>query len=134
LQIVLKNQPSEKQKVVHALEQFGRDHQLPDEILQAADLALEEHLTNLMSYGFADNTEHLIEVRFAIGSHFVIEVEDDGTPFNPLQAPEVDTTVPLEQRPIGGLGIHLMRRFMDEIEYHSEGGKNILRMGKRLRA
>ena len=132
MQILLKNQPREKQKVVQALEQFGRDHQLPAEILQAADLALEEHLTNLMTYGFADTTEHQIEVRFALGSHFVIEVEDDGTPFNPLQAPEVDTTVPLEQRPIGGLGIHLMRRFMDEIEYHSEGGKNILRMRKRL--
>jgi serine/threonine-protein kinase RsbW len=46
--------------------------------------------------------------------------------------PEVDTTVPLEQRPIGGLGIHLMRRFMDEIEYRSDGGKNVLRMRKRL--
>jgi serine/threonine-protein kinase RsbW len=132
LQIVLKNLPGERQKVVQALEQFGRDHQLPANIIQAADLALEEHLTNLMTYGFADNREHQIEVRFTLGSQFVIEVEDDGPPFNPLDVKEVDTTAPLEQRPIGGLGIHLMRRFMDEIEYRSEAGKNVLRMRKRL--
>ena len=134
MQIVLKNQPREKQKVVQALEQFGRDHQLPAAVVQAADLALEEHLTNLMNYGFADNREHQIKVRFSMASHFIIEVEDDGPPFNPLQLPAVDTTMPLERRPIGGLGIHLMRRFMDEIEYQSEGGKNILRMRKRLPA
>jgi len=134
LQIVLKNQPREKQKVVQAMEQFGRDHQLPASIVQAADLALEEHLTNLMNYAFADNREHQIKVRFSMASHFIIEVEDDGPPFNPLQLPAVDTTMPLERRPIGGLGIHLMRRFMDEIEYQSEGGKNILRMRKRLPA
>lgn len=134
MQIVLKNQPPEKQKVAQALEQFGRDHNLPAPVVHAADLALEEHLTNLMNYGFPDNREHEITVRFALDSQFIIEVEDDGPPFNPLQLSAVDTTVPLAQRPIGGLGIHLMRRFMDEIEYHSEGGKNVLRMRKRLQA
>jgi anti-sigma regulatory factor (Ser/Thr protein kinase) len=132
LQIVVKNHPSEKQKAVQALEQFGREHQLPAHVLQAADLALEEHLTNLMSYGFADNRVHEIEVRFTLTSDFIIEVEDDGPPFSPLKLPEVDVIAPLEQRPIGGLGIHLMRRFMDDLEYHSEAGRNILRMRKRL--
>jgi anti-sigma regulatory factor (Ser/Thr protein kinase) len=132
LQIVLKNQPSEKPKVVEALEQFARDHQLPAAVVQAADLSLEEHLTNLMTHAFTDNREHEIKIRFTLDSHFIIEVEDDGLAFNPLQLPEVDITVPLEQRPIGGLGIHLMRRFMDAIEYHSAGGKNVLRMRKRL--
>lgn len=134
MQIVLKNQAREKQKVVQGLEQFGRDHQLPAAVVQAADLALEEHLTNLMKYSFPDNREHLIKVRFALASHFIIEVEDDGPPFNPLEVPAVDITLPLDRRPIGGLGIHLMRRFMDEIEYHSEGGRNVLRMRKRLPA
>ncbi len=134
MQIVVKNQPGEKQKVVEALEQFGRDHHLPPAVVHAADLALEEHLTNLMNYGFPDNREHEIEVRFTLDSQFIIEVTDDGPPFNPLQLPPVDTSVPLEQRPIGGLGIHLIRRFMDGIEYGSEGGKNTLRMRKRLPA
>ena len=132
MQIALKNQPSEKQKVVQALDQFGREHHLPANVVQAADLALEEHLTNLMSYGLADNRDHTIQVRFSLRPDFIIEVEDDGPPFNPLQLPPVDTTVPLEQRPIGGLGIHLMRQFMDGIEYNSEGGRNVLRMWKCL--
>ncbi len=134
MQIVFKNQPSEKPKVTQALEQFARDNHLPANIVQAADLALEEHITNLMDYGLADNHEHQIVVRFALSPDFIIEVEDDGPPFDPRQLPDVDTTVPLEQRPIGGLGIHLMRRFMDELEYRSEGGRNVLRMRKRLRA
>lgn len=132
MQIVLKNQASERQKVARALEQFSYDHKLPADVVRAADLALEEHLTNLMNYGFPDNQEHTIEVRFTLSSDFIIEVEDDGLPFNPLEMPEVDTTVPLEQRPVGGLGIHLMRRFMDDLEYHRKGGKNVLRMQKRL--
>ena len=132
MQIVLNNQPGEKQRVTQALDQFGRDHHLSAAVVQAADLALEEHLTNLMNYSFLDNREHQIKVRLTLASQFIIEVEDDGPPFNPLDAPAVDTTMPLEQRPIGGLGIHLMRRFMDEIEYESEGGKNVLRMRKRL--
>jgi len=134
LQLVLKNQPGERQKVARALEEFGRDHNLPANVVNAADLALEEHLTNLMSYGFPDNREHEIKVRFTLASDFIIEIEDDGPPFNPLQLPPVDTSVALEQRPIGGLGIHLIRRFMDGIEYHSEGGRNVLRMRKRLPA
>lgn len=132
MQIVVNNQPGEKQKVAQALEQFALEHQLPALVVQAADLALEEYLTNLMNYAFADNREHQIKVRLTVDSDFIIEVEDDGPPFNPLEVPAVDTSVPLEQRPIGGLGIHLMRRFMDQIEYRSEGGANVLRMRKRL--
>jgi anti-sigma regulatory factor (Ser/Thr protein kinase) len=132
LEIVLKNQPSEKQRVGQALEHFGRQHALPDAAIRAADLALEEHLTNLMKYGFADNLEHQIKVRFSLPADFVVEVEDDGRPFNPLNQPEVDITTPLDSKPIGGLGIHLMRRCMDHLEYHSHDGKNVLRMRKRL--
>ena len=132
MEIVLKNQPCEKQKAAQALEQFGRDHQLPAAAVHAADLALEEHLTNLMTHGFADDLEHQITVRFSVASDFVIEVEDDGRPFNPLTQPEVDTSVPLSLKPVGGLGIHLMRRFMDGLDYRREGARNILRMTKRL--
>ncbi len=134
MEIVLENQPAEKPKIVRALERFGRDHQLPAAVVRATDLALEEHLTNLMSYGFADDLKHLIKIRFSVESDFVVEVEDDGRPFNPLTRPEVDITTPLAAKPIGGLGIHLMRRYMDDLEYHSEGGKNVLRMRKRLPA
>jgi anti-sigma regulatory factor (Ser/Thr protein kinase) len=63
----------------------------------------------------------------------LVEVFDDCRPFNPLERPEVDTTKPLEEKPIGGLGVHLMRKFMDELDYRREEGKNVFRMRKKLK-
>ncbi len=57
---------------------------------------------------------------------------DNGCPFNPLDRPEVDTAIPLDEKPIGGLGVHLMRRFMDELDYRREDGRNVFRMRKKL--
>jgi len=59
-------------------------------------------------------------------------VEDDGKPFDPLQAPPPDLSLPLERRPIGGLGIHLIRNLMDEVSYARVGGRNVLKMVKHL--
>jgi anti-sigma regulatory factor (Ser/Thr protein kinase) len=61
------------------------------------------------------------------------EVEDDGRPFNPLEAAEVDTAKPLEERTIGGLGIHLVRKLMDGLEYQRQEEKNLLIIRKQLR-
>ena len=102
-------------------------------VVQAADLALEEHLTNILNYAYEDDRSHEIRVRLALeGDSITIEVEDDGRPFDPLQRPEVDTAVGLEAKPIGGLGIHLVRKFMDDVQYRRERDRNILRMRKRL--
>jgi len=107
--------------------------QIPPPVVQAADLALEEHLTNVMSYAYEDARDHDIIVRLeANDADFVIEVEDDGKPFDPTQAPKVDTSLPLDKKPIGGLGIHLIRRAMDEMRYTRQGNRNVLRMIKRL--
>jgi anti-sigma regulatory factor (Ser/Thr protein kinase) len=133
LEIVLKKQPEERRRLLMALEGFAREEQLTAKALQAADLALEEHLTNVWKYGFADTAEHEIRVRLRReGGLLRIEVEDDGRAYNPLERPPVDTSVPLEEREVGGLGIHLMRQFMDELDYRREGGRNILSMTKRL--
>lgn len=135
MQVVLKNKPEEKRKLLAALQDFARDNHLPPAVLQAADLVLEEHLTNLMNYAYADDLAHEIIVRFEVHQGaLAIEIEDDGGPFNPLLSPEVDTAVPLEEKPIGGLGIHLMRKFMDDLQYRRERGKNILTLRKRLPA
>src|SRR5437764_911922 len=66
LQVVLKNKPEEKRKLLAALQAFAREHELPANVLQAADLALEEHLTNLMNYAYADDLSHEIIVRFDV--------------------------------------------------------------------
>ena len=133
MEIVLKNTAEERQKVVAALEQFRSENALPPKAIQAADLVLEEHLTNILNHGYADGFVHEIIVRLAADKQWLeIEIEDDGQPFDPTARPEVDLSVPLEQRPIGGLGVHLMRRFIDELEYRRIANKNVLRMRKRL--
>ena len=115
------------------MDSFAEANNLPPQVRQAADLALEEHLTNIINYGYEDTQPHQVSVRFALEEGFlVVEVEDNGKPFNPLEAPEVDTSLPLEQKPIGGLGLHLIRKFMDDLQYRRDANKNILRMRKRL--
>src|SRR5262249_27938149 len=121
-------------KLLAALEQFAQSNKLPPAVVQAADLSLEEHVTNVMNYGYNDTLAHEIIVRFAVeDQEFVLEVEDDGKPFNPLEKAKVDTSVPLDEKPIGGLGIHLMRQFMDTLRYRRENDRNILHLRKRLK-
>jgi len=133
VEIVLTNRPEEKPRLLRALEAFAAEHRLPAKVLQAADLVLEEHVTNVLQYAYADTSLHEIRVRLSCDEGALhVEVEDDGRAFNPLEAPPVDTSIPMEERPIGGLGIHLMRRFMDGLDYRREGTRNILRMTKRL--
>ena len=133
LEIILKNRPEEKPRLLAALETFVGAHQFPKPVFRAADLVLEEHLTNVMRYAYDDGCEHEIVVRLeASDSQLVIEVEDDGRAFDPTQAPEVDTSLPLDQKPIGGLGIHFIRHCMDEVRYQRRANRNVLRMTKRL--
>ena len=116
-----------------ALEEFARQHAVPDRALRAADLAIEEHLTNVRGYAYQDKAAHDILVRLTIeGRCLQVEVADDGLSFNPLSQPAPDTSLPLDQRLPGGLGIHLIRQFMDQLDYRREADKNILRMRKRL--
>lgn len=134
MEIVLTSQPEQRQRFLSALETFGRENRLPAPVMQAADLALEEHLTNIMRYAFEDSLPHPILIRLTVEAGYLrVEVEDAGKPFNPLASPEPDTSVPLELKPIGGLGIHLIRRFMDEVTYRREAEKNVLCLRKRVR-
>lgn len=129
----LKNQLSEIVKLEKILEEFGLNQQIPDKTLLAMNLALEEILTNIISYGYQDTQEHDIFLRLTIeGKDFMAEVEDDGIPFNPLDSQDPDITLPVKDRPIGGLGIHLTKKMMDGIDYERRDGKNFLRLKKSI--
>ncbi|MFP5212317.1 MAG: ATP-binding protein [Acidobacteriota bacterium] len=96
-------------------------------------LVLDELITNIIDYGCADGTEHFIRVSLGFEPGFVsVSVEDDGCFFDPTCAPTPDTACSLEQRKIGGLGIHFMRNMVDEIRYERKGTINVLRMKKAL--
>jgi anti-sigma regulatory factor (Ser/Thr protein kinase) len=124
----------EKARLLAAFEQFARENRLPEEMRKAADLALEEALTNVITYGFADSKPHIVAIDFVVrGGEFVIEIRDDGTAFDPTKHPAPDLNVPADKRKIGGLGIHMIRTSMDAVEYQRAGGRNILRMRKRIK-
>jgi anti-sigma regulatory factor (Ser/Thr protein kinase) len=108
---------------------------LPDHLSFKTALALEEAVTNIMKHAFDGvPPPHLITVRLDIAAALLVaEVIDNGRPFDPTTVPAPDLSLPLEQRPTGGLGIHLMRSIMDRIAYRRGNGNNLLRMEKAAR-
>jgi anti-sigma regulatory factor (Ser/Thr protein kinase) len=133
LDLSLLNRATEIARVQNQLEQFAAAHHFPDRKLHEAQLALEEHLTNIFHYAYDDDGEHRIFIGVRLtAADLCIQVQDDGRPFNPLTHPAPDLSVPLAQRPVGGLGIHMIRKSLDGTEYRRENGKNILVMIKRI--
>src|SRR5262249_20363293 len=122
LEIKLKNKVSNIDGVNQTLRECVQSHGVASKVILALNLALGEILTNMITYGYTDNREHEVKVRLSAQRGEVsVEIEDDGQPFNPLEAPEPDITKPLEERNIGGLGIHLVRKLMDSLEYKRQG-------------
>ncbi|MGE5270758.1 MAG: ATP-binding protein [Thiohalocapsa sp.] len=95
-------------------------------------LAIEEAVTNVITHAFVGIAPpHLITVRLDITPQLLVaEIADNGRPFDPTTVPGPDLTLPLDQRPTGGLGIHLMRNMVDRVEYRRSDGKNLLRFEK----
>ena len=98
-----------------------------------ASLALEELVTNCIKYGYPDSNEHVIDVDMRVDDgNLVLRFADDGREFNPLEVPAPDLSLPLEQRPIGGLGLFLLKTMADNVTYERRGGMNCLTLIKRI--
>src|SRR5262245_44976784 len=134
MSVTLANDRSEVEKLGRLVEAFGEAHGLPPESIFSVNLALDEVVTNIIRYAYNDNGQpHPILVRLAVEEGVLAaQVEDDGRAFNPLEAPAPDIDATIEERPIGGLGIHLVRSMMDSVEYRRDDGRNVFTMKKRL--
>ena len=132
VELTLLNRRTEIGRTQDELERFAARHGFPERKLRDLQVALEEHLTNILHYAYGDEATHRISVRLEINPpELRVEVADDGRPFNPLEHPSPDVSLPLDQRPIGGLGIHMMRKSLDQLEYRREQERNVLVMVKR---
>lgn len=113
--------------------QFCRRRAIHPDTEFKIDLALEEVFTNIVRHGYDDGRPHEIVVRLHGNRERIrIHIEDDGRHFNPLLAPAVDLDAALAERRIGGLGIHLVRRLMDQVRYRRQADGNQLTLVKRL--
>jgi anti-sigma regulatory factor (Ser/Thr protein kinase) len=110
------------------------EQQVSFEAMYLVSLAIEELVTNCIKYGYKDSNSHTIDFLLRVDGQILrLEVIDDGSPFNPLEAPRPDLSLPPEQRPIGGLGLHLLRELADEMRYERRDGTNRLTLIKRMR-
>jgi anti-sigma regulatory factor (Ser/Thr protein kinase) len=133
LSIRIKNNRSELSPLKNAFRQYCEFRELPSNVVFAITLCLDEVVTNVISYGYDDRGEHTIEVSVRSGQGMIeITVEDDGRHFNPLEFPTPDIKCPIDERPVGGLGIYLVKTYMNELEYQRVGGKNRLTMRKNI--
>jgi anti-sigma regulatory factor (Ser/Thr protein kinase) len=127
--ITLKNDLVEIERLAGHVRDFGRENRLSADLVGEIRLALEEIVTNIIAYGYEDRADHTIRVTLVnTKQDITLSIRDDARPFNPLEQPGPDLEIPLEDRGIGGLGIHLVREIMDEIDYRREEGGNLLVM------
>lgn len=106
---------------------------VPSSLNMTINLALEEAVTNVMLYAYPQdkNGQVLIEAE-KTDAQITFIISDSGIPFDPTKQPPVNTALSLEERSIGGLGIHLVRQIMDQIQYRREDNKNILTLIKKI--
>ena len=113
------------------LDTFCEEGGVDMETTMSLNLAMEEAVVNVMDYAYPEGTEGSVSIEAQLddtGITFVII--DNGIPFDPTAKEDADTTLPLDERNIGGLGIFLTRQIMDEIEYERDNDRNILTLRK----
>ncbi len=132
LKLTLANKLEELEKIVAAVETLSERWELPSRLGMEMNLCLEELFTNIVFYAFEKETEHLLVIEFerSAPGQIRIRIIDDGRPFNLLEKDISDLDTPLEQRKIGGLGIHFVKEMMDKVEYERAGDKNVVLLTK----
>lgn len=115
------------------IEAFFSRHAIASEDVEGIDVAIDELLTNAISYAFKDGDTHeMIVALTAEEKRLTIEIRDDGTPFDPLGVPPPDLCDDIDQRKIGGLGMHFVRTLLDEVSYQRLNGWNVVTLRKNL--
>jgi anti-sigma regulatory factor (Ser/Thr protein kinase) len=114
-------------------ERWLESYQPSAKVLNLVLLAIEELVTNCIQYGYDDAHQHTIVIVLSMNdSSLTMIVIDDGHPFDPLMSSPPDFSGNVRDRPIGGLGIHLLRQLADHIEYERRDGNNRLTLTTRM--
>jgi len=107
----------------------AQEHDLPPKRIREIELALEEVLVNVCQYAYPeDDGEVEITCTVDAQQRFIIDIVDRGIPFDPLSVEEPNLTEDLDSRQVGGLGLLLVRRLMDDVAYRREDDQNIMKL------
>ena len=131
---VLTNNLTELERLAEIVDEFGEAHCLASHDVFQINLALDEVVTNIISYGYDDNKNHEITVIMELTDDVLkITVIDDGKAFNPLDIPSPDfSAVAVDDKEVGGLGIHFVRKVMNHVAYERKDNENFLFMDKEV--
>jgi serine/threonine-protein kinase RsbW len=131
--MVVGNQIDELNKVAFYLENLGEEWGLPSPLIISLNLVMEEALSNIILYGFDASSRHTIEVDIQkTDEKITFSIVDDGRAYDPTLKHDPDITLSAENRPIGGLGIFLIKKIMDEVEYQRHDNRNYLILTKNI--
>jgi sigma-B regulation protein RsbU (phosphoserine phosphatase) len=133
LHVEAENRLEEIDRVNQAFESFAAEHGLSDRVRRSMKLVFDDLLNNVVSYAYDDDEVHIIEVNVELSSdRLAVRIADDGHPFNPFAQSPPDTALAVEEREIGGLGIHLVQSLMDEVTYTRRTDRNVIVLVKYL--
>lgn len=132
-QLIISNDIAELGRVVAFLDVIEEEWVLPSSLIMPLNLVLEEALTNVIFYAYEKESKNEIVIDFEKrGNELEIKIIDSGKPFDPTLKPDPDITLPATERPIGGLGILLIKKIMDKVTYQRNESFNILLMTKKF--
>ena len=116
--------------VLSFVDEFLESIEMPMNIMMKVDIAVEELFVNIASYAYSDNNGKATIQIEENKDNVCISFIDSGKPYNPLKKEDPDITLSAEDRQIGGLGIYMVKKSMDNVEYEYIDGKNVLRITK----
>ena len=133
--VTIKNEVSEIVRFQEQFAGFAAEQGITPTIMQKVQVVLEEVLSNIIFYAYDDDEDHEIDITMEIIEEHLkltIVIVDDGLPFNPLEVEKPDTGLALQDREIGGLGIHLVINLMDEVKYERREEQNVITLTKQI--
>lgn len=131
--IILANDIAEIGKLAQFIEEIGEDFSLSPDVVFNLNLVLEEAVVNVINYAYPKEEHQSIYLSAKLLEDSIVFVlTDTGLEFDPTKAPDADITLSADDRPIGGLGIFLIRQIMNQVKYERIDGKNVLTLEKRL--
>ncbi|WPZ34635.1 ATP-binding protein [Thalassobaculum sp. OXR-137] len=132
LRIIAANRSEELDRIAGELGRFAEENDLPMRSAMHLDMSVEEIVSNVIKYGFdaGDIRDDAVSIDLTLeDDRLAIRIADSGRPFDPLaDAPLPDIDASVEDRPIGGLGVHIVKTVMAEVRYTRAGDRNILDM------